>query len=97
MSDQGLCGVLAVLFCFFFPNLLFLILGLIFYRFKFSHKFGIRCLAMCMLVKKDFIASKCKLDCGVCACGNWTCSKYSQPKTDCAACSFGADQDPGIG
>lgn len=69
--------ILGLVLCFFFPNVLYLTLGIIFYRFRRTHKFGIRCLAMCMLVSSAFVAKRCRQDCSRVKCGNWTCSQYN--------------------
>ena len=79
MSDV-LTGFLALLFAFFFPNLLYLSLGLIFSKTVRFHRFGIRCLAMCMLVSKRFVASRCHQHCETARCGNWTCENYYHAK-----------------
>ena len=79
MSDvlYGLCGLL---FAFFFSNFLYLVLGLIFSKTVRFHRFGIRCLAMCMIVPKRYISSKCRQHCETARCGNWTCENYHHAK-----------------
>ena len=75
-----LYGILGVSFAFLFPNFLYLILGLIFSRTLRFHCFGIRCLAMCMIVSKRYISMKCHQHCEIADCGNWTCENYHHTK-----------------
>lgn len=72
---QFLFKLFSVIIWFFLYHSLITIIGLVFVRFDWSHKFGLRCLAM-GFVKPSFIESKCRLDCTSCRCGNWTCSRY---------------------
>lgn len=89
--SEILIGVFGLVLAFFFPNFLYLILGLIFSRSDKprTHFFGVRCLAMCMLVSSRFVASHCHMSCDPDICRNWTCANY----TSCS--SSDSPEDPG--
>lgn len=69
-------GLLCLIAYFLFPSVLYLILGLIFIRFERTHRFGVRCLAMCMIIPGRMIVKSCRMDCTNTKCGNWTCPRY---------------------
>lgn len=64
------------IFLLFAFDFIHLILGHLLVRFNWSHKIGLRFLAMSMFTRKKIVAAKCRLDCQTSNCRNWTCSNY---------------------
>lgn len=75
---------LFALISFFLFDLLYILLGLLFVRFNWTHRFGLRLLSMSLFYPKSLIPCRCTLDCSVTQCRNWTCSNYHKSVNSCA-------------
>lgn len=73
-------GLICLIVCFFWPSVLYWLLGSLLAKTRRYHKVGVRMLAMSMLVSGRYVARQCRQDCDHCRCGNWTCAKYAKPK-----------------
>ena len=74
MAILWLLLVFAVLaFC---VSIIYLILGLIFSKFQRTNRFGVRLIAMSMLVPGRCIACRCRQDCESVNCRNWNCENF---------------------
>lgn len=60
----------------FFVSLIYLILGLIFSKFKRTNRFGVHLIAMSMLVPGKCIACRCRQNCETAKCRNWNCENF---------------------
>ena len=61
----------------FLPNVVYLVFGLIFVKFKRTRLLGVRFLAMSM-IGHDLCPKYCEVECDNTPCRNWTCPNYSK-------------------
>lgn len=76
--------LLQVLIWFFLYHAVITLLGFLFARFRFTHKFGLRLMAMGF--RYNLLPKYCKLPCATTECGNWTCPNYHNRGGDVSGC-----------